>query len=948
MQKYIPGNSSIWLFLPFLLFLFFEGGDIYAQASSDTLQTAPTDTLQTIPADTLQTEPTDTLQAVPADTLQTAPTDTLPTQGNFPPEQQIPAGFGPDTTTQQTAQTRSAGREAVEDAVNFQARDSLTFTFGEQRIAMLYGAANVTHESGELKAGTVELDLDESQLQATASSKQDTLSYPVLVRENKELRSTRILFNYETERGKFEVAEIDVGQGHLVGTKVKNISRDEVFIEDGIYSTCPPEHMYYYIQAQRMKVVEEEEIFFTNARLFILDIPYPLVFPFGYVPAGIDQRESGLLEPTYSFQNTSARGIGLQNLGWFQYFSDYFTAQTSFDVFTSGTFFNETRMQYRKTGRFGGSVVLGYSKDRALEPTDPGASESVTKNLSITHDQTLSPYANISANINLRTRDYFNRNSFDIDDRAETSTTSRMSYRYNHPENLYNLSISSNLNQQFNTNTTRLTGPTMDFSLKQFSPFKSGTSTGTDEAWYERISVSYRNKFDSRYTFQPIAADSAEVNWLEALRDPQKYEEATGNDDYIQYGFIHRASVNAGQLIPSRFLNVSAGINYNEYWYPSTIRMEFNEEENRAKTVRKPGFATARDFNTSLNFNTTFYGVSQIKIGNYEGFRHTVRPTISFGYRPDFSDDQWGYYREVQSDTLGNTREYSIFDGAIHGGPSSGEQQSMSFSLTNSFETKRVRRDSTGEVQSENLKIIDDLSASTNYNFAADSLNFGSVNVRMSSNVLNNFRINANASYSFYSRDENGREIDRFIWQDTNKFLQPLSYSLSVSTDFDFGSQGGRLTTPAYRPYDPYDQRFFGPIDTRFYSQPVQDFSTKFRMGLDFSYRWNYQPGREARKSAILNANSISFNLTPKWSVRTSIGYDFIEKELTPSRFSLDRQMVCWNLSFQFSPFGEFQYYSFRLSLTDSQISGLFQKLPLLNNLERSSSPTGRRPGSRY
>ncbi|NIR50055.1 LPS-assembly protein LptD, partial [candidate division KSB1 bacterium] len=204
-----------------------------------------------------------------------------------------------------TAQNRTADRQAAEGSVNFQARDSLTFSFGEQRIAMLYGAANVSHESGDLTAGTVELNLDENQLQATASSKQDTLSHPVLKRDEQELRSTRILFNYETERGKFEVAEINVPDGHLIGTKVKNVSRDEVFIEDGIYSTCPPEHMYYYIQAKRMKVVEEEEIFFTNARLFILDIPYPLIFPFGYVPAGFDQRQSGLLEPTYAFQNTS-------------------------------------------------------------------------------------------------------------------------------------------------------------------------------------------------------------------------------------------------------------------------------------------------------------------------------------------------------------------------------------------------------------------------------------------------------------------------------------------------------------------------------------------------------------------------------------------------------------------------------------------------------------------
>ncbi|MDX1640641.1 MAG: putative LPS assembly protein LptD [Balneolaceae bacterium] len=945
MQNHLSGNPSIWLFTLLILVFSLEGRDAYAQVPPDTVQTSRPDTLNNTRADTLQTVRPDTLQNSRADTLQAAPPDTSSfTPGDFSQGQQPPPDMGPGQNTQQTAQNRSSEREAVEDAVNFQARDSLTFTFGEQRIAMLYGAANVDHEAGQLSSGTIELNLDESQLQATASSEQDTLSYPVLTREEQELRSTRILFNYETERGKFEVAEIDVGDGHLIGTKVKNVSRNEVFIEDGIYSTCPPEHMYYYIQAARMKVVDEEEIFFTNARLFILDIPYPLVFPFGYVPSGIEQRQSGLLEPTYAFQNTSARGIGLQNLGWFQYFSDYFTAQTSFDVFTSGTFFNETRMQYRKTGRFNGSIVLGYSKERGLESTDPGYTERTAKNLSISHDQQLSPYANISANINLRTSDYFRRNSFDLDERAETSTTSRISYRYNHPENLYNFSISSNLNQQFRTNTTRLNGPEMTFSLKQFSPFQSDRTSGLNDKWYEKISVTYRNNFESEYSFRPDTSYTGDANWLDALFDKQKYEEATGDDEHLQYGFIQRAQVSAGQIIPSRFLNVSANVNYNEYWYPTTIRKRFNEEENEIETFYESGFATARDFTTSLNFNTTFYGISQLKIGNFEGLRHTVRPTISIGYKPDFSSDTWGYYREVQTDTLGNTREYSIFEEGVVGGPSAGEQQTMSFGIDNILETKRVRRDSTGEIQSETLRLIDNFSASSNYNFAADSLNFGRMSVTLSSSVVNNFRIRANASYSFYARDENGREIDRFIWEESNKYLQPLSYSLSLSTDINIGKRGARVSTPPYRPYDPYDQTFFGPVDTRFYSHPVQDFGTPFRMGLDFSYRWTYRPNRDASKSAVLNANNISFNLTPKWSVNTRVGYDFIEKELTPSQFSLNRQMVCWNLSFQFSPFGDFQYYSFRLSLSGSQIQGLFQKLPLLNNLERSSSPNGRRP----
>lgn len=887
-----------------------------------------------------QEVPPDSLRSVVPDTIETVSPDTTE-QGQAVRPDDIDLSTGTGAPGQ--AQSPGGQQQATGDIVNFQASDSLIFNFRDQRKAFLYGNAVVEHESGTLEAGTIDMDLELNQVEARTQTPEDTLSYPVLKQESRDLKSTRILFNYETEKGKFEVAEVQVSQGHLIGTKIKNVSQTEVFVEDGIYSSCPPDHMTYYIKAERMKVVDQEEIFFTNARLYILDIPYPMVFPFGYIPAGIEQRQSGLLEPTYLFQNTGSRGLGLQNLGWFQYFNDHIVAQTSIDLFTSGTFFSDTRMQYRKTDNFSGSINVGYSREQGLEPTDLNFAETVSKRLSITHDQTLSPYANLNANINLNTSNYFQRNSLDIDERAQTSSTSRISYRYKHPEGNYNFSVSSNLNQRFNTNEARLTGPEMTFSMRQFSPFESDQPGATEQQWYENISISYNNNFKSNFNFVPTAGDSAQINWFEALLDPSKYREATGEDEHFQYGFVQRAQVRAGQLVPSQFLNVSANISYNEYWYPTTTNREFSPEENEVIESKERGFAAARDFNTSLSFSTTFYGISQMTLGGFEGLRHTVRPSLSLNYRPDFSDEHWGFYEEVQTNEDGNTRLFSKFDREVFGGPPSGEQQTVSFSLSNVLETKRVRRDSTGEVQTTNIRLIDNFSVNSNYNFAADSLNFGQISMSLSSSVLEGIRLSANANYSVYDRNDQGREINTYLIETGDRILQPLSYSLSASTSFNGGEDGPRVQTPPYRPYDPYNQQFFNPIDQYFNDRPVQPIYSRWNVGLDFSYRWNYRFGQDANKTATLNANNIQFNLTPKWSVSTRLGYDFVEKELTPAQFRLNREMICWNLSFQFNPFGDFQYYSFRLSLNSGQISSLFQKLPLLNNLERSSSD-GRRP----
>lgn len=829
----------------------------------------------------------------------------------------------------------------IKDAVAFQSNDSLTINLRNGRKAFLYGSAKVSHSAGELSSGKIEMDLEKNQVEANAGSSTDTLSYPVLKRETDEIKSTRILFNYKTQKGKFEEAKIQVPDGYLIGSKVKNVSKDEIFIEDGIYSTCPPDYLYYYIKAKKMKVVDQEEVFFANARLYILDIPYPIIFPFGYVPSSLEKRKSGLLTPTYTFQAQSSRGIGLQNLGWFQYFNDYFTAQVSSDVFTSGTFYTNSNFQYRKRDKFNGNVQIGYSRDQGLEQTDPGFTRTIQKSLVINHNQDFSPYSRINAGINLRTADYFKLNSFDIDDNASTTSNSKLAYTYNHPENDFNFSLNSQLNQNFNNNSTTLTGPNSTFSLKTLTPFKSEVSN--DPNWYESVTLRYNNTFNSRFQYTPIDADSADVTFLDALFDPSQYQEATGDNDHFKYGFRQTASLGVGKLLSSPFLNLSGSANFNEYWYPTSTRQSFNADSNRVETEQVRGFAAARDFNLGLSFSTTFYGVSNRKIGKLEGFRHTMTPSLSYTYRPDFSDDQWGFYRTVQTDSLGNTRKYSIFSNEILGGPGSGEQQSISFSVRNVFETKIVSRDTTGEVNEKKLKLIDNFSATTSYNFAADSLNFSDISTSLSSNAINGINLSARARFSLYQVDSTGRKFNRFLVRDGEKLAQLQSFSINASTSFKGGSNGPEVYTPIYRRnYDPLNQSRFYPIDPHFNEEPVAPLNSPWSFSLNFAYSWRYNFNKEPTKSATLNAKNISFLLTPKWRFNTQLGYDFIQEELTPSQFSLTRNLECWDLTFQMNPFGENQYYFFRLTLNSAQVQSLFQKLPILKNLERSSSSSGR------
>ena len=217
MQNSPLTNHKLFRFGIILLFILPLSIEVSAQAVPDTLQTAIRDTIPSAVTDTIP-RPAERDTTLIQDAREAAPGD----------------------TTTQSPQNRQADQLSDPEAVNFQAQDSLTFKFGEQRIANLYGSSNVKHTNGELSAGEIQLDLNLNQVEARAENPQDTLSYPVLRRQQDEIRSTRVLFNYETERGKFEVAEIEVDDGYLIGKKLRMYPAVKYLLKRGFTQLARP------------------------------------------------------------------------------------------------------------------------------------------------------------------------------------------------------------------------------------------------------------------------------------------------------------------------------------------------------------------------------------------------------------------------------------------------------------------------------------------------------------------------------------------------------------------------------------------------------------------------------------------------------------------------------------------------------------------------------------
>ena len=96
---------------------------------------------------------------------------------------------------------------STENAVKFQANDSLIVRLGKGRKAFLYGMAKIAHTSGTLVSGKITMNLDSTTVEARASGIQDSLGMPVLRMGEDEIKYPNS-FNYDSSRGKFEDAQI--------------------------------------------------------------------------------------------------------------------------------------------------------------------------------------------------------------------------------------------------------------------------------------------------------------------------------------------------------------------------------------------------------------------------------------------------------------------------------------------------------------------------------------------------------------------------------------------------------------------------------------------------------------------------------------------------------------------------------------------------------------------
>jgi len=882
------------------------------------------------------------------------PADTLPVPANR--LRQISADTLPPRTADSIAVDSAVvdfnkvkiSKEGLDDIVEYGARDSMWFDVKNKRLH-LYGQATVKYTSLDIQAGYILLDYAKNEV--LAESFPDTsgtlTGYPKFKSADQEFEANRLRFNFKTKKGIIYEARTKQEDLYILGERSKfvgtptgdstNSQRNTIFNENSLLTTCDLPHPHYGIRAKKLKVIPDVMVITGPAHLELGGVPTPLVLPFGFFPISKNRR-AGLIIPS-DFEFARIEGLGIKDFGWYQPISEHMDAKALFNVYTSGSWGASGTLRYDHKYHYSGNFFMNYNT-RVSEDNFANKIKNKSFGVNWTHQQDpkANPTRRFGGTVHIETNRNQNRNRNDYLSVYQNTLSSNLNYTQSFPGKPFNLTAGMSHSQNTQTREMTISFPNVNFTMQRVYPFKRKESDGTEERWYEKLSLTY---------------NSALQNTVR-VPDTLLFTETTLRNARI--GIQHRASTDYNFKV-FKYINIAPRINYEENWYPYTINRALLREDSlvydtieqegqrfivldtassrfgKVVTTRNYGFKTFRTFDAGASVNTTLFFTQQFKRGWFKGFRHKITPSVSIGVGPDFTQQRYQrYFDTYGTDSrgvgYGDTLRYSVYDDGIFGRPSYNPRQvALGYSLGNVLEFKhRVRNDSTGVARPDKkVTLFNNLTFSGNYSLTADTLRWSLVTTGGSFRLLKGItNINWGVSFDPYISDAKGRRINKFALQQQRKLVRLTNLNFQFNTGFTVSQirkalekKGSSSTTPAVH------DDLIGWFDN-------------FRVSHNISFTRRLIPTGygTTRDTLVVSGNNIGINgsiqLNSKWAIDlNNISYDLVSKRIVYPDLGITRDLHCWQMSLSWQPTRG--TYFFTINVKPGTLE--FLKLPYQKNI---------------
>lgn len=799
--------------------------------------------------------------------------------------------------------------------VTYTADDSIVFS-AKTRIARLYGNADITYGDINLKAAEVQVNYQTSIVDAKGKpdSTGKLQGTPIFVQGSEKFQSDQMRYNFKTRKGLIQQVITQQGDGYLHGEAVKRESEKAFFVKNAEYTTCNLEHPHFYIKSYKMKMVPGQKIISGPFLLHIADVPTPLGFAFGFFPIP-KYKSSGIIIPTYG--ESSTLGFFLRNGGFYFAVSDYFDLKLLGEVYSLGGWGLTPQSSYRKRYKYDGTVSLRYNQRSATAPDGSRIGDASREFwLNWNHTPAARGNSRFSASVNAGSNGYNQRYSMQLNNVYSTSYNSSVNYSTSFPGTPFTLSASARLDQNVTTGVAKLDLPTAALTMNRIYPFKKAGSTKSNAL--TNLNIAYnlttQNSITNEIRSQTLSLPYGVVNL--SAQDQQTAGAATGSTilpisgsnlptllKNASFGIKHSVPV-ATTMRVFQYFNLTPSLNYNETWYLSRLRYNYDDQRNGVTIDTVRGFNRFYDFSASASLSTQVYGTYFIKKGKWEAIRHRLTPTVGFSYRPDFGGPGFGFYQRTRVDSTGRVADLNPYINYIYGGPSAGGRSgSINFSLTNVVEAKLRKVSDSGKTTYVKKNLLENLNLSGGYNIIADSFNLSNINIGLNTRIFDKVNVATNATldpYAYDNRPVDGSGLTRNMIRRPRYALasgQGLGKitSASISFGYNFKPPGSKKKAPTQRQLSPAEEQELSFINAN--PNLFVDFAIPWTLNVQYNGTYLFRTtGDKSYMFTHYAQTSGDVSISPKWKLGFNAPFDFQTKRFSSTALNIYRDLHCWEM----------------------------------------------------
>ena len=795
----------------------------------------------------------------------------------------------------------------------------------KKKLLTLYNQAELYYEDFELKAGIIVMNYEKNEVYA-GRIKDSTGNYtqrPVFKQGTNIIEPDSIRFNTVTKKALVWNSRSSQGEMNIKGEISKKENDSVYFIKNARITTSKDvDNPEYYFLARSLKLVPGKKAVVGLTNMYIAVVPTPIGIPFGFFPMSDKKGTSGIILP--SPNDSNRQGFALQNGGLYLALSDNYDLAILGDYYTNGSYAMRFESAYAKRYGYRGNVNVRFENQIQSERGFPDYTKATNYNIQWSHSQDAksSPNSRFSASVNLGSSKYYQQsmNQANVGSALNNTLSSSVSYAktFNTLPQV-NMSLTASHSQNTQTEQISMTLPTFQGSVDRVFLFASEDEV--KKGFIKNMNIQYNLNAKNQITTN----DSL-------FFKPQMFRDA-------QIGFQHSIPLSTNFKV-FKYLSVSPSLNYNEVWTMNTFEKRINPDTKLAENYNVRGFDSYRTYSFSTSASTTIYGTFNFgENKKIQAIRHLIKPSIGYSYTPNFDR----YYGTYDPDGTGtNLRDYSRFDGTAYGPPSRGNSNILTFGLNNTFEAKVTDKDST-KTEPKKVMLLNSLNFSTQYNMNADSMKLAPITVSAGTVIFKDMNINFAARLDPYALDNANRVIDKWNIDNGGSLFRLSSANVTINYSFsskDFSNQNDRadpLKNQSLRNGGREDDLFGTARDlgdnrqSQFNDEDIEDaeknksfYSALLPWDLRLAYSLTYN--NSARQNQITN-NSLmisgNVDLTPRWKVGMSTGYDFVQKGVTFTQLRFERDLLSWRMDFNWVPLGTYTSWGFFIGIKSSVLSDI-------------------------